>query len=73
MGLWRRDLCKGLAHGVNTGGSTNKLTFGKGTQLTIQPRKCFCLGDGDLNAVSMGTFLNPANEPLVPPPSLASS
>lgn len=68
MGLWQRDLCKGLTRGVNTGGGINRLTFGKGTQLIIQPCKCFHLGDGDLNADSMGTFPNPDDEPLVPLP-----
>lgn len=37
MGLWQRDLCKGLTWGVNTGGG-NRLIFGKGTQLIIQPQ-----------------------------------
>lgn len=65
MGLWQRDLCKGLTWGVNTGGG-NRLIFGKGTQLIIQPSKCLCLRAGDLNADRMGTFPHPADEPLVP-------
>lgn len=32
----QRGLCQGLPQGVNTG-SGDRLTFGKGTQLTIQP------------------------------------
>ena len=61
MGLRQRDFCKGLTRGVNTGGGINRLTFGKGTELIIQPCKCFHPGDGDLNADSMGTFPNPAD------------
>lgn len=73
MGLWQGHLCKGLTHSVNVGGNANRLTFGKGTQLIIQPCKCFCSGHRDLNAVPMGTFPNPAPEPLLALPSMAPS
>lgn len=65
MGLWQRDLCKGLTWGVNTGEVTDSSL--ERTQLIIQPSKCLCLRAGDLNADRMGTFPHPADEPpLVP-------
>lgn len=67
------SLCKGLPHSVNIGGNINRLTFGKGTQLIIQPCKCFSLRHPALNAVPMGTFSNPAPEPLLPVPSMVPS
>lgn len=54
-----RDLCKGLTQSVNAGGGINKLTFGKGTQLLIQPCKCSCPGDGD----PVGTFPTSVEDP----------
>lgn len=73
MGLWPRGFCKGLTRGANIGGSANRLTFGKGTQLVIQPCKFLFLGCGDLNRVPTGTFPTTADESLVPRPSVAPS
>lgn len=56
--FWQRGLRKGLAQGAYSGGSADRLTFGKGTRLIVQPCKCFCLGGAVQNTVLMGAFLD---------------
>lgn len=68
--LWARGLCQGLTQSGNTG-VANRLTFGKGTELIIQPCKCFYLGGGNLRRGSVGTFSNPVCKYLVQLPSPA--